>query len=64
MTQRYGEEGLFARWRDRLSQALLREPTVILFERDAADMYEDTASMPAGRSSHGDRLSYSPDAML
>ncbi|MFC3440563.1 hypothetical protein ACFOKF_04985 [Sphingobium rhizovicinum] len=29
------QDGLFARWRTRLSQALLREPAIVLLERDA-----------------------------
>lgn len=33
--QMQDQDGLFARWRTRLSQALLREPAVILLERDA-----------------------------
>lgn len=31
----YVPEGLFARWRDRLAQTLLREPAVVLIDRDA-----------------------------
>jgi hypothetical protein len=33
--QMQDQDGLFARWRTRLSQALLRDPAVILLERDA-----------------------------
>ncbi|WP_182914091.1 hypothetical protein [Sphingobium terrigena] len=35
MIERRGQDGRFARLRARLAQALLREPTVILLERDA-----------------------------
>ena len=35
MIERYGQDGRFARLRARLARALLREPTVILLERDA-----------------------------
>ncbi|WP_420144563.1 hypothetical protein [Sphingobium sp.] len=31
----YVAGGLFGRWRDRLAQTLLREPSVVLIERDA-----------------------------
>jgi hypothetical protein len=30
-----GADGLFGRWRARLAQALLREPSVVLIDRDA-----------------------------
>jgi hypothetical protein len=46
-----GQDGRFARLRARLAQALLREPTVILLERDA-DAYmgaRDQAVLPAQR---------------
>lgn len=35
MIGRQGQDGRFARLRARLAQALLREPTVVLLERDA-----------------------------
>lgn len=35
MIERQGQDGLFARWRARMAQTLLREPTVVLLERDA-----------------------------
>lgn len=35
MIERQGQDGRFARLRARLAQAVLREPTVILLERDA-----------------------------
>ncbi|PZU09429.1 MAG: hypothetical protein DI606_13790 [Sphingobium sp.] len=34
MTGQLDRKGLFNRWRARLSQALLREPAVVLLERD------------------------------
>jgi hypothetical protein len=44
--QMQDQDGLFARWRTRLSQALLREPAVILLERDA-DAQEQEAGLSA-----------------
>lgn len=44
--QMQDQDGLFARWRTRLSQALLREPAVILLERDADALEQDTG-LPA-----------------
>ncbi|WP_261936193.1 hypothetical protein [Sphingomonas bisphenolicum] len=38
----YGPEGLFGRWRARLAQALLREPSVVLIERDADALFPFT----------------------
>ncbi|WP_298398474.1 hypothetical protein [Sphingobium sp.] len=35
MQNDFEQDGLFARWRARLSQALLREPAIVLLERDA-----------------------------
>jgi hypothetical protein len=34
-----GAESLFGRWRARLAQALLREPSVVLIERDADALF-------------------------
>ncbi len=46
----YGPEGLFGRWRTRLAQALLREPSVVLIERDADPLFSpyrpDDAAVP------------------
>jgi hypothetical protein len=46
-----GQDGRFARLRARLAQALLREPTVILLERDADAFMRsrDQADLPAQR---------------
>ncbi|QGP80246.1 hypothetical protein GL174_09420 [Sphingobium sp. CAP-1] len=45
------EPGLFDRWRARLAQALLREPSVVLIERDADALFpirdRDDALRPA-----------------
>ncbi|WP_088185253.1 hypothetical protein [Sphingobium sp. Z007] len=32
-------EGLFGRWRARLAQALLREPSIVLMERDGDALF-------------------------
>ncbi|MEA3388150.1 hypothetical protein [Sphingobium sp. CCH11-B1] len=36
------QRGLFDRWRTRLAQALLREPSIVLIDRDA-DLVRDAA---------------------
>lgn len=45
------DRGLFDRWRARLAQALLREPSVVLIERDADALFPrhdaDEALRPA-----------------
>lgn len=49
MRDEFEQDGLFARWRARLSQTLLREPAVILLERDADALVavrEERASQP------------------
>jgi hypothetical protein len=35
-----GADGLFGRWRARLAQALLREPSVVLIDRDADVLFD------------------------
>jgi hypothetical protein len=44
-----GADGLFGRWRARLAQALLREPSVVLIDRDADYPFDlsDSRDMPA-----------------
>lgn len=46
-----GADGLFGRWRTRLAQAILREPSIILIDRDADSLFvmpgSDDAAMPA-----------------
>lgn len=37
-----GGDGLFGRWRVRLAQALLREPSVVLIDRDADALFAPT----------------------
>lgn len=37
------QRGLFDRWRTRLAQALLREPSIVLIDRDA-DVIPDTSA--------------------
>ncbi|WP_311269232.1 hypothetical protein [Sphingobium sp. WCS2017Hpa-17] len=50
--QEQGEaDGLFGRWRARLAQALLREPSVVLIERDADALFGliDPTEQPQAR---------------
>lgn len=44
-----GADGLFGRWRARLAQALLREPSVVLIDRDADALFDlsDSCELPA-----------------
>lgn len=52
MTGEQDQKGLFSRWRTRLSQALLREPAVVLVERDgdeAVSMAQRTPPALAGQ---------------
>ena len=48
----YGDssDGLFGRWRARLSQALLRDPAVVLIDRPADALYHlpEPDSLPHG----------------
>lgn len=52
--QEQGEaDGLFGRWRVRLAQALLREPSVVLIDRDADSLCALTVpadQMPASET--------------
>jgi hypothetical protein len=43
-----GADGLFGRWRSRLAQAILREPSVVLIDRDADALLDlpDMADRP------------------
>ncbi|MDI1295887.1 MAG: hypothetical protein PSY12_08385 [bacterium] len=57
----------FVRLRDRLAQALLRDPAVVLLERDGDDtalIAMRRAPPPTASRQGGDPLSYSPDAVL
>lgn len=50
--QEQGEaDGLFGRWRARLAQALLREPSVVLIDRDADALFAltDPTDLPPAR---------------
>ena len=44
-----GADGLFGRWRARLAQALLREPSVVLIDRAADALFDlsDSCDLPA-----------------
>lgn len=44
-----GADGLFGRWRARLAQAILREPSVVLIDRDADAFFDlsESRDLPA-----------------